>query len=473
MISYRERIGRTDWNWLTWMIWPVMLHLDNRLMRFVSLARDWLLPLLWLGTLIAVGNADLVPVRGTNAPLFALRKLIHVGEYAILGVLICRALSLDRRQVGRQLGIGALALTVASGGIDEWQQSFVAGRAPRLMDLGFDAVGSALGLAWISIVRQRRRIESLRHEHAVNPGRRIHLLSAKRGFDLLLSGLGLGASAPLWGVIALAIKRDNSGPVFFRDNRVGLGGRIFTAYKFRTMVHNADALFGPCQAIEDDPRVTRVGRLLRVTAMDELPQLWNIFRGDMSFVGPRALRPGEIEVRSATFNVQGSEDTVQGSRFNVQGSKGEVQGSTFNEDSSRFNVQGSEDTVQGSRFDEDSSRFNVQGATCRVQRPSGPLRLLRERDERERQDESVDCGERGEAVTPLEEIPGYWKRHAVRPGLTGIAQIFADRDIPSRQKFRYDLLYIRRRSFWLDLRLVALSFWVTFRGRWEVRGTKF
>ena len=77
------------------------------------------------------------------------------------------------------------------------------------------------------------------------------------------------------------------------------------------------------------------------------------------------------------------------------------------------------------------------------------------------------------AVTALEQIPGYWQRHVVQPGLTGIAQIFADRDIPSRQKFRYDLLYIRRRSFWLDVRLVAISFWVTFRGRWEVRGTKF
>ncbi|MBZ0168756.1 MAG: sugar transferase [Kofleriaceae bacterium] len=76
-------------------------------------------------------------------------------------------------------------------------------------------------------------------------------------------------------------------------------------------------------------------------------------------------------------------------------------------------------------------------------------------------------------MTALEGVAGYWERHVVPPGLTGIAQIFADRDIPSRQKFRYDLLYIRRRSFWLDIRLVALSFWVTFRGRWEVRGTKF
>lgn len=214
----------------------------------------------------------------------------------------------------------------------------------------------------------------------------------KRPFDAMLSGLGLFASSPLWIVIALAIKLDDGGPIFFRDLRVGRGGDLFTAFKFRTMVRDADSLFGPRQATEDDPRVTRVGRLLRATAMDELPQLWNIFRGEMSFVGPRAIRPGEIESR--------------GSRFNVQGSGLQVRGASLEE------------------------------------------------------------------VTPLEQVSGYWKRHVVRPGLTGIAQVFADRDIPSRQKFRYDLLYIRRQSFWLDLQLVALSFWVTFRGRWEVRGTK-
>ena len=85
--------------------------------------------------------------------------------------------------------------------------------------------------------------------------------------------------------------------MFFRQARVGLGGRTFDALKFRSMVPDAEARTGPVQATENDPRVTRVGRLLRATAMDELPQLWNIFAGDMSFVGPRPLRPGEVEVR--------------------------------------------------------------------------------------------------------------------------------------------------------------------------------
>ena len=78
----------------------------------------------------------------------------------------------------------------------------------------------------------------------------------------------------------------------------------------------------------------------------------------------------------------------------------------------------------------------------------------------------------GELV-PLEKIPGYEERHRVRPGLTGVAQIYAPRDIPRRHKFRLDLLYIKKHTFRLDLKLIALSFWITFRGRWEDRGRKF
>ena len=119
----------------------------------------------------------------------------------------------------------------------------------------------------------------------------------KRLFDCALAGIGLIVSAPLWLAIAAAIRLEDGGPIFFRQQRVGRGGGVFDALKFRSMIPDAEALTGPVQATENDPRVTRVGRLLRATAMDELPQLWNIFAGDMSFVGPRPLRPGEVEVR--------------------------------------------------------------------------------------------------------------------------------------------------------------------------------
>lgn len=199
----------------------------------------------------------------------------------------------------------------------------------------------------------------------------------KRVFDLGLSGVGLVASMPVWLVVALAVKLEDGGPVFYSQDRVGFQGRIFHVFKFRSMIPDAEAQVGALQASARDVRITRVGRWLRATAMDELPQLWSIFRGDMSFVGPRALRPGEIEV-------------------------------------------------------------------------AGDGRM-----------------------EALEDMPGFAARCAVPPGLTGVAQIFAPRDIPRRQKFRYDRVYIRRQSFGLDLRLILLSFWITFRGTWEARGRKF
>jgi lipopolysaccharide/colanic/teichoic acid biosynthesis glycosyltransferase len=200
---------------------------------------------------------------------------------------------------------------------------------------------------------------------------------AKRALDVALAGVGLVVSAPLWVVIAAAIKLDSRGPVFYGQPRVGEGGQIFQVLKFRSMIADADKAVGPKPAELHDLRVTRVGRFLRATAMDELPQLWNIFRGDMSFVGPRALRPEEIDVDTA-----------------------------------------------------------------------------------------------GRAV-PLQAIPGFDVRSAVPPGLTGIAQIYARRDVSRRQKFRFDGLYVRRRSMLLDLRLILLSFWITARGAWEARERKF
>jgi len=76
-------------------------------------------------------------------------------------------------------------------------------------------------------------------------------------------------------------------------------------------------------------------------------------------------------------------------------------------------------------------------------------------------------------VVPYEDIPGFWERLRVRPGLTGLATIYRPKDLTPRRKFRYDLLYIRKQSFWLDVRLIVLSFWVSFRGKWETRQRKF
>lgn len=108
----------------------------------------------------------------------------------------------------------------------------------------------------------------------------------KRGFDFLISGLGLLAASPLLAVIALAIRRDSRGPVFFRQERVGRGGRVFRIHKFRTMYTDAERC-GTQITVGRDPRITRVGETLRRYKLDELPQLWDVLRGEMSLVGPR------------------------------------------------------------------------------------------------------------------------------------------------------------------------------------------
>ncbi len=127
----------------------------------------------------------------------------------------------------------------------------------------------------------------------------------KRSSDLMIASLALVLLSPLFGVIALAIKLDSPGPVIFRQTRVGRGRRTFTCFKFRTMVVDAEDKLeglrerneasGPIFKIKEDPRRTRVGRWLRRLSLDELPQIWNVLRGEMSLIGPRPPIPAEVE----------------------------------------------------------------------------------------------------------------------------------------------------------------------------------
>jgi len=126
-------------------------------------------------------------------------------------------------------------------------------------------------------------------------------LFAKRLFDIALSLVGIIISLPLWLIIGMLIYKEDKGPVYYTQARVGKNGRIFKVIKFRSMMPDAEKSIGPVQAAENDRRITKVGKLLRNTAMDELPQLLNILKGDMSFVGPRALRPSEVQNRTGTL----------------------------------------------------------------------------------------------------------------------------------------------------------------------------
>ena len=190
----------------------------------------------------------------------------------------------------------------------------------------------------------------------------------KRPFDLLVLTVVHIALAPvwlaLWTSIPLAIWLTDRGPVFYTQTRVGKGGKIFRAYKFRSMVPDAERYTGAVWAEEDDPRITGVGRILRNRALDELPQVINMWKGDISLVGPRPERP-ELE--------------------------------------------------------EEFTR----------------------------------------------KWPQFGRRLAVRPGLTGIAQVYGRYYTHPRDKVRYDTIYIRRMSPCLDVKLLALSILITLRARWQ------
>jgi len=198
----------------------------------------------------------------------------------------------------------------------------------------------------------------------------------KKFFDTLLSGAGLILSSWLWVIIGIAIIMEDGFPVLIRQSRVGRAGKLFFSFKFRSMRKCALKERINSQAFENDHRITSVGRFLRKTALDELPQLLNIFLNDMSFVGPRALLPKEAEING------------------------------------------------------------------------------------------------GFQYTKIDDVPGYEKRTAVYPGLTGIAQIYSPRDIPRKYKFKYDILYIKKMNLLIDIKLILLSCLISARGTWEKRHAK-
>ncbi len=198
----------------------------------------------------------------------------------------------------------------------------------------------------------------------------------KYPLDVALALTMLVLGSPVLLAIGWLIRREDGGPILYTQERWGRGGKKFRVYKFRTMIPDSDAKFGIRQAEQNDARVTRIGKTLRAMGLDELPQLLNILKNEMSFVGPRALAIGEI----------------------VDNGKG--------------------------------------------------LKLTAER------------------------VPGFYERLAVRPGLTSLATIYLPKDAPPRKKFAYDLVYVKNQSFALDVRLIALSFWISFRGKWETRNSK-
>jgi undecaprenyl-phosphate glucose phosphotransferase len=193
---------------------------------------------------------------------------------------------------------------------------------------------------------------------------------ALRGLDLTLAGVAMVLLSPILIVVAAAIRLTSGRPIFYRGRRVGRAGRIFTMLKFRTLTADAEARLGPYLGHELTQRtqaeVTRLGRILRHTHVDELPQLWNVLRGDMSLVGPRPIRPAFFE------------------------------------------------------------------ELC-------------------------------------EQIPQYWQRLVVEPGMTGFAQLRMTRETSWSEKLAHDLEYIADRSAALYFRVVAATAWRVLKSPFRAR----
>ena len=196
--------------------------------------------------------------------------------------------------------VDEVLFTVATAQAAEVQSAFASAE-----DLGLEA---KICISFLPFQKSRADLEELDGMQLLSfrtaPWHPVEL-AVKRAFDLAVSFVALVMFSPVFLAIAVAIKLDSPGPVFFGQERSGLNGRRFTLWKFRSMVVDAEKklaelaarneMSGPAFKMKADPRVTRVGRFLRKSSLDELPQFWNVFLGDMSVVGPRPPLPAEVD----------------------------------------------------------------------------------------------------------------------------------------------------------------------------------
>jgi sugar transferase (PEP-CTERM system associated) len=184
----------------------------------------------------------------------------------------------------------------------------------ELLDLRLEGVKVDEATSWLEKISGRIEVEQLYPSWLIfAEGFRFSgfFRLVRRGLNFLAALVGLLISLPLLPFVVLAVKLDSSGPVLYRQQRVGRQGVIFPCYKFRSMRQDAEADTGATWALDDDPRITRVGKFLRVSRLDEIPQLWCVLKGDMNFVGPRPERPEFVEWLSKQIPYYGVRHVVR------------------------------------------------------------------------------------------------------------------------------------------------------------------
>ena len=295
-----------------------------------SVSRTWLLLTLIIALVLVIAERAIVRhyfrrarldgrlkrrvvVIGTNAEALAVVQMLQKDKdlgYEVVGLLahgsekvVASVPMLGKVSEALDVlpALDATGVIIATSAVDVADTNRL---ARDLMELGFH-VEFTSGLVDIASSRLIVRPLGRRPMMYIEPVRRLGWRAvAKRTFDVVTASIGLVLAAPVLLAAVIAIKRDSPGPVIFAQRRVGKDGEIFDVKKLRTMVVDAEQMLevlrdkndadGPLFKMHDDPRVTRVGRFLRASSIDELPQLWNVLRGEMSIVGPRPAIPSEL-----------------------------------------------------------------------------------------------------------------------------------------------------------------------------------
>ena len=184
----------------------------------------------------------------------------------------------------------------------------------ELLELRMEGIKIEEATTWLEKMSGKIEVENLNHSWLIfGDGfrRSTIFIAVRRVLSIFISLVGLMLTLPLLPLIMLAVHLDSEGPVFYTQTRVGKGGKLFKVVKFRTMRQDAEAANGPQWAGNDDPRVTRVGKFLRTTRLDEIPQMWCVLKGDMGFVGPRPERPEFIALLSKEIPFYGVRHMVR------------------------------------------------------------------------------------------------------------------------------------------------------------------